>query len=319
MMVPLSDNESKVLANIADLIIERVLAHGGAQTRKPTGEVRAVETLTRDGFAGIARAWDPLLASRGYAIDLRAVFVHSRPQVRWSRVDGSSGRCELADLLVVIDHKGPGIDRDRRAVLIQSKLLKNGQIKLRGKEWVQFELLSEWPTFSFVTPGYAPKGRDFLDENVCKNALNGAEYGGIDLRSGPPICVQEMVSPPRATTGRISFGELLVGMARGLNLCGREARLGGADDWSATVEELLQVTAALPITIASAVPRGQSHSVGMFVAQASYGAMATLSAAATRGEGSPPADKADIEDPGGPISTIKLTLTSAEHIEREDV
>lgn len=316
-MVPLLDPYAHALVTLADLVVEKVLAYGGSLTPRPTGEVSAVETLTRDGFSEIAKAWDPIISTLHYRVDLHAVFVHSRPQVRWTRSDRSNRRCELADLLVVIDHRGAGHQQDRRAVLIQSKLLKGGQIKLRGKEWVQFELLSQWPAFTFVTPGYAPNARDLLDESVCDNARNTGEYGGIDLKSKPPLCVQEMVGPGRTTMARISFGQFLVGMVRGADQTGREAHIGGADDWSATVDELLRVTAALPITIASGVPRGHSHSLGMFVAQATYGLMPSLSAAGADRDSPPP--KFDIEegDPGGPISTVRLTFTSTEHIERE--
>lgn len=317
MMVPLSDLQSQAFAKIADLVIAKVLAYGGTQTGKPTGEVSAVETLIRDGFLEIAEAWDPLITDMGYAVDLHAVFVHSSPQVRWTRSDGSRGRCELADLLVVVDHKSLGHQTERRAVLVQAKLLKNGEIRLRNKEWTQYELLSEWPTFYFLTPGYDPAARDFLDESVCDNAQNSGEYGGIDLKAGPPLCVQEMVAPPKTTGGRISLGQLLIGMTRGSHMMGREARIGGADDWSSTVDELLSVTAALPITIASAVRRGHSQSLGMLVAQASYGQMPSLSAAGTRRDGPPSKFPEDDDDPGGPISTVRLTFTNPEHMEGE--
>jgi hypothetical protein len=314
VMVPLADPHAQTLATLADLVVEKALAFGGSQTDRPTGEVSAVETLTRDGFSEIAKAWDPVLSMLNYQVDLHAVFVHSRPQVRWPRSNGTNGRCELADLLVVIDHKGPGHLEDRRAVLIQAKLLKGGQIKLRGKEWVQFELLSQWPAFTFVTPGYAANSRDLLDESVCENALNTGEYGGIDLKSKPPMCVQELVGPGRTTVGRISLGQLLVGMVRGADQTGRQAHIGGADDWSATVDELLRVTAALPITIASGVPRGHSHSVGIFVAEANYGMMPSLSAAGAGRDRPPPKFEVEEGDPGGPISTVRLTFTSSEHI-----
>ena len=306
--------QARNLATLADLVIERVLAYGGSQTPRPRDEVSAVETLTRDGFSEIAKAWNPVMSMLQYRIDLHAVFVHSRPQVNWVRPDQTVGRCELADLLVVIDHKGPGRQQGRRAILIQSKLLKRGQIKLRGKEWVQFELLSQWPAFTFVTPGYAPNARDFLDDSVFENPLNSGEYGGIDLKAKPPLCVQEMVGPMRTTVGRISFGDLLVGMACGTDATGRQAECGGADDWSATVEELLRVTAALPITVLSGVARGQSHSLG-FVALAAFGTMPSLSAAGTDRDRLPPKLDTEEGDPGGPISTVRLTLTSIEHIE----
>jgi hypothetical protein len=308
---------AQTLAILADLVVEKVLAYGGMQTPRPTGEVSAVETLTRDGFAAIAKAWGPVVSTLSYRLDLHAVFVHSRPQVRWTRSDGTAGRCELADLLVIVDHKGQGYQEARRAVLIQSKLLKRGQIKLRGKEWVQFELLSQWPRFTFVTPGCAPNSRDLQDESVCNSARNTGEYSGMDLRSKPPLCIQELLGPGRTTVGRISLGALLAGMVRGDDQTGRQAHIGGSDDWSVTVDELLRVTAALPITIASGVPRGHSHSLGMFVAQASYGMMPSLSAAATEREPPPPEFDLSEDDPDGPISTVRLTFTSSEHIERE--
>ena len=112
MMVHLSDLQAQVFVNLADLVIAKALSYGGPLTSKPNGEVSAVETLTRDGFTEIAQAWDPLITELGYVLDLHSVFVHSRPQVRWTRTDGSSGRCELADRLVLIDHKCPGIKKN---------------------------------------------------------------------------------------------------------------------------------------------------------------------------------------------------------------
>ena len=98
MMIPLSDLQAQAFAKQADVLTAKVLAYGGTQTGKPTGEVSAVETLTRDGFSEIAEAWDPPVADIGDAVELHAVFVHSRPQVRWTHSDGSHGRCEMAFL-----------------------------------------------------------------------------------------------------------------------------------------------------------------------------------------------------------------------------
>jgi hypothetical protein len=106
-------------------------------------------------------------------------------------------------------------------------------------------------------------------------------------------------------------------MVRGDPGTGREAHVGGGGDWSETVEELLRVTAGLPITIASGAPRGHSHSLGMFVAQASYGTMPSLSAAAAGRDRPPPKFDLAEDDPGGPISIVRLTFTNSDHIERE--
>ncbi|WP_210241447.1 hypothetical protein, partial [Mesorhizobium sp. B1-1-7] len=113
----------------------------------------------------------PILSSLGYKIELKAVFCHSRPQVSFKRVPSphapppstvGKGRCELADLLVVMDHQDPASGNwDRRAVLIQAKLLKFGTIRPSGREWIQHELLAWLPQFDFVDPGYARMPRDF--------------------------------------------------------------------------------------------------------------------------------------------------------------
>lgn len=314
-MLQLDPPVASALAVVADLVTEKVLTHGGIETKIPVGEVSAVETMTRDGFAEIAVAWHPIVAAMNYRLDLHAIFVHSRPQVRWDRADGSSGRCELADLLVVVDHKGPGSAKDRTAVLIQAKLLKNGAIRLQGSEHVQFELLSSWPGFTFVTPGYASNKRDFSDESLFARAISSGEYGGIDLAASPRLWVQEMLAPLRTTEGRVSLGELLAGMAQGNDNFGRQACIGGADDWSFTIDELLSVTAALPITKASGAPRGRSLSLGLFVGEAAFGLPSTLSAGRSGKDRDrePPFDSELTE--GGPMSTVRLTFTSAEHFE----
>ena len=62
-MIPLASTHSQALSTLADLVVEKVLAYGGSQTSRPTGEVSAVETLTRDGFSEIAKAWDPIIST----------------------------------------------------------------------------------------------------------------------------------------------------------------------------------------------------------------------------------------------------------------
>lgn len=124
-----------------------MLTHGGAGTRKPNDEVSAVRTVTLDGLDEIAVVWSPILQSHGLGIDLRTVFCHSRPHVTFPRVPDPKytkppvvRRRELADLLIVTDHVDPfqKID-ERRAVLVQTKLLKGGMLAPSGTEWIQHE------------------------------------------------------------------------------------------------------------------------------------------------------------------------------------
>ncbi len=307
-MLTMDDADRHVLEQLADREIRKVLTQGGVLTSVPTGEVSAVETMTLDGFAEIARAWEPFFSGAGYTIDLRAVFVHSRPWVSWKRADKSQGRCELADLLVVVDHLGATGALQRQAVLIQAKLLKGGAFKLAGSEWVQFELLGEWPRFTFASPGYDPLPRDFkVQERLSDEPRYSAEYGGIDLAAG--AWVQELFESNGQLGKRISFGRLLAGMIVGAPSFGRGAYQNGGDPWSFTIDELLRVTGALPITKAKALNRGVSNPVGMFVAVAAHGP-ATLSAAASHGDDGirkPPKVEGSGE-PGG-VSTIRLIFT----------
>lgn len=81
----------------------------------------------------------------------------------------------------------------------------------------------------------------------------------------------------------------------GLQSDGRE---GGADDWSFTVDELLRVTAARPVTKQSRVVRGNTNVIGFISDTSSFGG------------GDDYVEDDMSEWPPGPISTIHLTLGS---------
>lgn len=102
-------------------------------------------------------------------------------------------RCELADLLIVIDHVdcSKNID-DRRAVLIQAKMLNGGALRPAGSEWVQHELLAWLPAFTFVDHGYDPRSRDLSGTPPVGLPAHTAEYGGIDLNSASPTWRHEL-------------------------------------------------------------------------------------------------------------------------------
>lgn len=295
----------------ASPVIAGVLTHGGAPTgSKPSGEVSAVRAMTLYGFDQIAAAWSPILKKHGYRIDLRAVFCHSRPHVTFRPVPHpkySGGttlrRCELADLLIVIDHIDllKKID-DRYAVLVQAKMLKGGDVKLSDREWVQHELLAWLPSFTFVDPGYDPRSRNLKGVPRVGEPAYTAEYGGIDLKSSPPEWRHELTRTTAPWfSSPIPLACYLAKMATGATACGRQAVRGGSDDWSFTVDELLRVTAARPITKKITIARGNDNVVG-FIADAS-----SLAGAGDGGGG----DHLEGEIPEwheGPISTIHMTL-----------
>lgn len=301
------------LSIAASPVIAKVLANGGARSPKPSGEVSAVRTMTLDGFDEIASAWAPILGAHGYRIDLHSVFCHSRPQVTFAPIphpnypNGKNPRrCELADLLIVMDH----VDDtekivDRRAVLVQAKMLKGGALKPTSSEWVQHELLAWLPVFTFVDSGYNSRSRNLKQQPLVGSPAHTAEYGGIDLNSAPPTWRHELTeTTSHWFSSPISLSDYLAGMATGDPSCSREAVRGGVDDWSFTVDELLQVTASLPITKTNAVSRGNSNVI-CFIAD-------TSSLMPSGGGGKDYFDTDTPEWPEGPISTVHLTLTSIE-------
>lgn len=300
------------LYSAADPVVAKVLAHGGARTGKPHDEVSAVRTMTLDGFDQIAAAWSPILKTSGYRIDLRAVFCHSRPHVTFAPVPhpnypGGTAprRCELADLLIVIDHFDllKGIP-DRRAVLVQAKMLKGGAVRPSRSEWVQHELLAWLPSFTFVDRGYDPRSRNLNGKPQVGMPAYTAEYGGIDLKSSPPEWRHELtltIAPWFHSPAPLAC--YLAKMATGDPHYSRKAARAGSDDWSFTVDELLQATAARPITKKRDVCRGNGNVVG-FIAETSS------PAGAGDGGGHDHIDGEIPEWPEGPISTIRLILNS---------
>lgn len=300
------------LAKAADTVISKALSNGGARTSKPTGEVSAVRTLTLDGFDAIATAWSPLLNSHGYRINLRAVFCHSRPHVTFQQVPHpkylkppAQRRCELADLLIVIDHIDPyqKID-DRRAVLVQAKILKGGSLALSGTDWIQHELLAWLPEFNFVDTYYDRRSRDLKRTPFIGLPGYTAEYGGIDLKSSPPAWRHWLTATNTPwLTSDVPLALYLAGMTTGNSSYSRDAVRGGGDDWSFTVDELLRVTAARTITKKSGVLRGNHNIVGLIEDTSS------LTVAGGGGmDGYIERDAA--EWPEGPISTVHITMRS---------
>lgn len=310
IMLPSSLNH--VLATAADRVIATVLAHGGTHTAKPNGEVTAVRTMTLDGFDGIAAVWSPILYKSGYSVDLRAVFCHSRPHVTFAPVPHPNylggttpRRCELADLLIVIDHIDPYKKVDeRRAVLVQAKMLKGGMLKPSGKEWVQHELLAWHPAFTFIDKGYNLRSRDFRGGTVVGLPTYTAEYGGIDLKSSPPEWRHEITQTTAPWfKSPLPLSDYIAGMATGNPDCSREAVRGGSDDWSFTVDELLRVTAARPMSRKSSLTRGNDNTIGFIIDTSSF-------ESSDVGGGGGYVEDDTTEWPEGPISTIHFTFGS---------
>lgn len=310
---------ARQLTSDADAAIQKVLAHGGARTKAPYDEVSAVRTMTLDGFDEIAAAWSPTLKYIGCRIELRAVFCHSKPHVTFTAIPhplypgGRTPRaCELADLLIVVDHVDPSknID-DRRAVLVQAKILRRGKIVPSGREWVQHELLGWLPDFNFIDLRYDQRIRRLNGTPLMGTPHLTAEYGGIDLTTSPPIWDHWLTATTTPWfSAALSLASYLAGMVTGDTSCSRKAVRGGLDDWSFTVDELLRVTSAIPITRKSGVLRGNDNVVG-FIADTS-----NLAGTGDGGDaGGHEGEFAEWSD--GAISTVHVTIRSIDDFEDE--
>lgn len=316
------------LSIAAGSVVDHVLLSGGPRTVKPSGEVSAVRTMTLDGFDAIADMWTPILKAAGFRIELVSVFCHSSPQVVFNAsshpnyvVTGSFSQCELADLLIVIDHRDLKGGVDRRAVLVQAKMLKSGALKPSGKEWVQHKLLAWLPVFRFKSSLYSTAVRNL--RKAPGSIAQTAEYAGISLSSSAPEWRHELTrkSAPWFHSAA-PLGSYLAGMAVGEPSCGRQAIPGGSDDWSFAVDELLAVTAAQGMTKASTVVRGNPNIVGFMsvtsLPSPSFASdtptdlhLGQLSGARGSGGGVSGTGRVEKEDaywPDGPISTVHMTV-----------
>ncbi|MEG3619763.1 hypothetical protein V5T82_14960 [Magnetovibrio sp. PR-2] len=301
------------LATTAASTINKVLTSGGARSSAPKGEVSAVRTMTLDGFDEIAAAWSPTLKAHGYRINLTSVFCHSRPHVSFKRVPSPfapsppppDGRCELADLLIVIDYVDTHArQRERRAVLVQAKMLKRGKLKPYRNEWIQHELLAWLPSFTFVDSGYDPRARDLAGTPIAGNPRLTAEYGGIELKSASKGWWHWLpVKTNHQFVSQVDLSAYLAGMAVGDSSYARKAIIHGSDDWSFTVDELLRVTAKKAILKSKPkILRGNDNFVGFIPDTAQH-------LSSDGGGGGDHIPEGDIPEwPEGPISTVKMTL-----------
>ncbi len=303
-------------------------------TGKPNGEVSVVSTMTRNGFTEISNAWSPILKTCGLRIDLKAVFCHSNPKVIFKPVRDYPNLykapvprcCELADLLIVIDHVDPSRNiNDRRAVLIQAKMVISKDVPvapvvptLRKTAWRQHELLGWLPSFTFErTPPYDSRPRDLKGALCVGSHLHTAEYGAIH-RNYPHIWHHWLINKkaPWLIEG-VNLAQYLAGMATGDCNFSREAIIdvttNTVDDWSFTVDELLQVTANTHMTKKWPVLRGTNNSVGYYIA-----ADTTSRPYAERGGGDGDVEGEIPEWPDGPISTVHLTFSPNAREDRDD-
>jgi hypothetical protein len=173
------------MASAATAEIENALRLGvGTMLPPPRAEVGFVAAVTLRAIKDIAAAWKPLLAASRFSLKLSGVFCHAAPMVRFTGAGGQLKCCELADLLIVVDHTTGGV-LSRRAALIQAKMAKNtGRVSLSGKSsHDQVDLYQNWYPFDFVEKAC---GIDVLPAlpSVMSRVCSGyaPRWGGLRMR-----------------------------------------------------------------------------------------------------------------------------------------
>jgi len=236
------------LASAADAAIGPILRAGGVPGQGvPNNEIDFVAAAVLGGVPAVASAWQPILAQHGIQLSITGVFCHGSPMVEFTDAANSVRRCELGDLLIVVDEITGRVISDRRAVLVQAKMASSsGAVAIQGTARVQLELYRTWPIFRFIPAQYAPKLRDFHACAFSGKTVDDGRYGVIDKHGKPPDWYQVAPgSSPMSTAGTPLLGSYMAKMSEPPPpSAGRNAIAGGADDWSFTLDELLSITAA---------------------------------------------------------------------------
>ncbi len=308
-------NVASLLGPPADQAIATALTNGASiQTGPPGNEVAFVAALVLAGVPDIAAAWQPIMKSRGFRLSITGVFCHAAPQVTFGATSPPS-RCELAELLLVIDDVTGGSVQDRRAVLVQAKMLTRSAapVTLSGGSLVQLNLYSAWPPFAFTSKAYPSRQRDFNRSNMPGTAVDCGSYGLIDGQALPRGWQQAVPAP--TMSGQISLGMFMAEMVDATCIgSGRQARPAGNDEWSSTVDDLLNVTARKKLKHSSIAP--QPTGAGPDRGVSAFALLSSTHPPASEGyfaEGSPPdggggEDGREGRDDDG-ISTIRMRLS----------
>lgn len=234
------------LAPIADTHVENTLNYRGpSMVRAPRTEVGFVAAIVHNAVLPLVKAWQPHLKAAGLRLSVTAVFCHGAPVVEFRNPATGRTRCELADLLLVVDDHGGSRIR-RRASLIQAKMANMaGHVQLTGlSSRNQLALYQQWFVFDFVEAAYGLKGVDLRKGGT----VGTATFGVIDrhlkhLPTNPIVWTQHAPSPtPQRVLGGQRLGSFLTGMVCGRPRLGRRADPSAGTPWSRTVEALLSVT-----------------------------------------------------------------------------
>lgn len=238
------------MASAADNAIDNALLLGShAMLSPPRTEVGFVAAVTLGAIRDIAAAWTPLCAGSGFLLELSGVFCHAAPMVTFTDANGRSRRCELADLLIVVNVITAG-SLIRRATLVQAKMARAaGRVSLSGKSSrAQLDLYQNWYPFDFEEAAYGTSRVNFIAGGA---AGDSGTFAVIDRHlknrpSSPPVWTQHAASPtPVIISNQARLGEFIAEMVDGARAgFGRLSTPSLQTDWSKAVERLLTVTYA---------------------------------------------------------------------------
>lgn len=199
--------------------------------RVPKIETELVASMVHYCSVPLARAWGRILTGANYDLMLHAAFLHQRPYVRFpSPTTGhcGAGYCELADMLVVVEHDGDA----RRACLFQAKPVG---VAVVGD---QKDLYEKWEALRFASGPKHAKGRVY---DIGPNA-DGGHYAIVNTK--PSLGVEPWgVEHPRTAVTIDDMGRylamMLVANVDGTPGPGRAATVSGTDDWSVLISDLI--------------------------------------------------------------------------------
>ena len=239
--------------------------------------------------------------------------------VKFTDASGRLRRCELADLLIVVDVITAG-QLVRRATLIQAKMARAaGRVMLSGKSsYIQLDLYQNWYLFDFEDPAYRLSRLDF---NVGGAAKNSGTFGVIDRHlkdpvSDPPVWTQHAATPtPALISNQPRLGEFIAEMMDGARTgFGRPSTPSLQTDWSKAVERLLAVTYARAFQHKPTLGPVRATRGVRAVACMSFQTMPNLMIELWgRSRGRPPEGVEIHEDDGQPtgISLVHLAVTAS--------
>lgn len=236
------------------------------QIEPAADEPRHVCIMTQIGSLWLYDAWVGILAQAGIQLRVTGVYCHQTPKAHFT-FQGRNAAPELGDLLIVHEHLHPTSPR-RRALLVQAKMASDGK-PTGTPNRPQEHLYEYWPDFRLRGHGGRGVGARFLDGNrrlrrngrgstyaliedaempigihghLCPSVWRFAKPNGKGLARHAALTLSDMVLG-RSGAGRPA--SIPTGSLADPSQAGHLAPNTPRDfHWSATVQELLNVTAA---------------------------------------------------------------------------